>query len=343
MAERDEEAEIKDVSFNRPHVVILGAGASCAALPNGDRNGKKLPTMATFVDVLGLNELLENHGIEYEGRNFEEVYSELKTSGAQPALIADVEHIVFNYFADMQLPDHPTIYDYLILSLRKKDMIATFNWDPFLVQAYERNKHLGDAPDPVFLHGNVGIAYCDKHDKILVSPRGYFCRTCQTLMQDSVLLYPVKEKGYSSDRLIATGWADLSTCLKRAYILTIFGYSAPASDVEAKSLMKKAWGRVGDRNLEEIEIIDLKDEDVLGETWKDFIHSHHYRTYTDFYDSFLARHPRRSCESMWAQLMECQFLTDREVPRAVDFPTLWNWHSPLMEVEREDGCTGRNR
>lgn len=25
---------------NRPHVVILGAGASCAAIPNGDKNGK---------------------------------------------------------------------------------------------------------------------------------------------------------------------------------------------------------------------------------------------------------------------------------------------------------------
>ena len=25
---------------NRPHVVILGAGASCAAIPNGDKYGR---------------------------------------------------------------------------------------------------------------------------------------------------------------------------------------------------------------------------------------------------------------------------------------------------------------
>ena len=26
---------------NRPHVVILGAGESCAAIPNGDKYGKR--------------------------------------------------------------------------------------------------------------------------------------------------------------------------------------------------------------------------------------------------------------------------------------------------------------
>ena len=38
----------------RPHVVILGAGASCAAIPNGDKNGKKISAMSGFIDKLGL-------------------------------------------------------------------------------------------------------------------------------------------------------------------------------------------------------------------------------------------------------------------------------------------------
>lgn len=335
MPERDEESEIKDIGCNRPHVVILGAGASCAALPDGDRNGKRLPTMANFVDVVGLNELLDTHGIDHRGRNFEEIYNNLKTSGAQPTLVTDIERVVFDYFADMQLPDHPTIYDYLILSLRKKDMIATFNWDPFLAQAYVRNMHIVSCPDLVFLHGNVGISYCDRHKPILVFPREDLCRKCQKPMQESVLLYPIKEKGYNLDRLIAAGWNDLGKCLQHAYMLTIFGYSAPALDVEAKGLMKKAWGCVEERNFEEIEIIDIKGEDELAKTWNDFIHTHHYKTHKDFFESFVAKHPRRSCESMWAKLMKRQFLAEREVPREVDFPTLYKWYYTLLKVESE--------
>ncbi len=43
------EDEINAVSMGRPHVVLLGAGASRAAFLNGDRNGKILPLMADFV------------------------------------------------------------------------------------------------------------------------------------------------------------------------------------------------------------------------------------------------------------------------------------------------------
>ena len=44
----------------------------------------------------------------------------------------EIETRVDEYFADLELPGHPTIYDRLVLSLREKDLIATFNWDPFL-------------------------------------------------------------------------------------------------------------------------------------------------------------------------------------------------------------------
>jgi hypothetical protein len=98
--------------------------------------------------------------------------------------------------------------------------------------------------------------------------------------------------------------------------------------------MKDAWGDVYSRELEEIEIIDIKDEDQLRETWSDFIHSHHYTTCNDFYESFIAKHPRRTCEAMWNQLMECKFISDHDIPRNYQFEELYSWMQPLFDVEK---------
>jgi hypothetical protein len=54
--------KIQQPDFGRPHVVILGAGASLAAFPNGDKHGRKLPLMWNIVDVVGLSPLLDNAG-----------------------------------------------------------------------------------------------------------------------------------------------------------------------------------------------------------------------------------------------------------------------------------------
>ena len=35
------EANYKRYILERPHIVILGAGATMAAIPNGDKNGKR--------------------------------------------------------------------------------------------------------------------------------------------------------------------------------------------------------------------------------------------------------------------------------------------------------------
>lgn len=62
---------------NRPHVVILGAGASCAALPNGDKNGKKITGMNGFIDNFGLSLLLEQAHVRTDSGNLEDIYMEL--------------------------------------------------------------------------------------------------------------------------------------------------------------------------------------------------------------------------------------------------------------------------
>jgi hypothetical protein len=35
----------------------------------------------------------------------------------------------FAYFRILKLPETSTIYDFMLLTLRLKDLIATFNWD----------------------------------------------------------------------------------------------------------------------------------------------------------------------------------------------------------------------
>lgn len=233
-----------------PHVVILGAGASKAALPKGDASGKELPLMANMVSVLGMEGLLAAHGFNEPVTDFEKFFSDLSTSGKHQELVTKIEQEVHRYFAGLKLPPEPTLYDYLILSLRKTDLIATFNWDPFLAQAYQRNMHITEPSRIVFLHGNVAIGTCVEHQKVGFSHQR--CADCYKLLSPSQLLYPVGEKDYQSDPYIKSEWDGLSDFLNEAYFVTIFGYSAPVTDLEARNILLKAWQDNSTRELAEI-------------------------------------------------------------------------------------------
>lgn len=62
---------------DRPHVFILGAGASKAAFLNGDKNGFKLPVLKDFVDILNLESLLKSVGIDPPYDDFENIFATL--------------------------------------------------------------------------------------------------------------------------------------------------------------------------------------------------------------------------------------------------------------------------
>lgn len=185
-----------------PHVVILGAGASVAACPRGDLNGKSVPVMANLVSVIGLSRTLSAAGIpDYNTSNFEAIYDRIASSDKHRDVCLEMEAGVLEYFADLRLPNHVTFYDLLLASLRPKDLIATFNWDPFLLQAYARNRVIRKLPNVVFLHGNVYLGYCTE-DRI----KGYStqdCSKCGKPLQRSPLLFPISNKDYRS--LILTG------------------------------------------------------------------------------------------------------------------------------------------
>lgn len=267
-----------------------------------------------------------------KGRNFEDAYAELALA-ADKALLRDaVERAVFDYFASLQLPDTSTLYDHLVLSLRPKDVIATFNWDPFLIQDVMRNGHVGSYPRLLFLHGNVLQGYCQTDN--LHGRRGAGCSRCGEELRHVRLLYPIRKKDYETDLPISSAWKAVKVAFANAFMVTIFGYSAPESDRGAVDLLRAAWGGSQRRSLEQFEIIDIKDEGPLVEGWKEFIHTHHYEIHTDFYDSWIANHPRRTGEAYWNQYMEAAFIDNHPVAQPNRLDELWRWFEPLVAAER---------
>ena len=116
-------------------------------------------------------------------------------------------------------------------------------------------------------------------------------------------------------------------------MFTIFGYSAPKSDRNAVQLLRRAWGSSQKRSLEQFEIIDIKDGESLHESWKSFIHTHHYEIHADFFDSWIANHPRRTGEAYWDQYMEAAFIENNPVTRTKRLDELWRWFEPLVQAE----------
>lgn len=321
--------------MGRPHVVILGAGASLATCPEGDGNGRKLPLMYNFIDTVGLESILEGYGIDYKGKNFEDIYSDLYENDQSKDIAKKIETHVIEYFKLLRLPPYPTIYDHLVLSLRKKDVIATFNWDPLLYRACWRNYKYAELPYICYLHGNVIVGYCVKDRQSgMVGER---CPKCGSLYESSKILFPIKKKNYNMDVAIEMQWKGLTYAMENAYLLTIFGYSAPKSDVEAIEMMRKAWNNVRNRELVQTEIIDVKSSEELRENWKDFIYEGHYEVVDDFYKSIIALFPRRSCEAEWNYTMPTkpEFYPQNPIPKGLSFPELWKWYAQLTEFEHE--------
>ena len=327
--------EYEAIMKNRPHVVLLGAGASVAAIPNGDKYNKRTSVMEGFIEKLNMTETIKRANLQTKSKNLEDIYSELKSRPECEPIAIELEKRIYDYFFNFVIPDEPTVYDFLILSLTKKDLIATFNWDPLLLQAYTRVRQITDnLPKLAFLHGNVYVGLCLEHNRAgLIQDR---CPVCRKAFKPSKLLYPIKEKDYSNDIFIRDNWNLTRYYLERAYMFTIFGYSAPKTDVSAIALLKEAWGEVENRSLEEIEIIDIKSDEELRDTWKDFIHTHHYSCHKSFFDSSLGKFPRRTCEATFDRLMNVRFLDDSKGFKPdMDFKQIGDYLNFLLEEEKE--------
>ncbi len=229
------------------HVVILGAGASIAsALRNPEKHGLSLPSMNDLPKVCGLDGVLNKFPENLICDNFEATYSNLVEHDPNNYYLKVMNDMIYSYFRTLELPDEPTIYDYLVMSLRDKDAIATFNWDPFLYQAWWRNYHHGSSPQMIYLHGNVAVGY--NQEKHMLGRAGMYSNNESIYFEPTQLLFPVKHKDYNKDSFIRSSWQMLQDRLDKekcnTHNVTIFGYSAPVTDVEALSMMKSAWGGI---------------------------------------------------------------------------------------------------
>ena len=319
-----------------PHVVILGAGASVAAIPNGDKFGRKISVMDGFIDNLGMRDLLK--GIKFKSENLEDIYSELSAHQEYDVIREKLEESIRDYFSQYYLPEDPTIYDLLLLSLKEKDIVATFNWDPLLVLAYLRCREITiKLPQVLFLHGNVAVQLCLEDKKSFLQLYQGYCGRCKKQLSPCRLLYPVQQKNYNADPYIKNQWDRLKYYLSCAYIVTIFGYSAPTTDVEAVNLLLEAWGGGEKRKWEEIEIIDIDEEEKLEKKWKRFIYSHHYQIHKNFYDSLIAESPRRSTEDLYARLVEAQWIdTPNKLSPGMTWDDVKKHFAPILAEEEKE-------
>jgi hypothetical protein len=322
-----------------PHIVILGAGASKAAFPIGDAKGHALPLMCELIEYLNLEPMFKKHHLYHRETDFESLYDYLVSSNKYPELVKEIEGRVQEYFLRLCLPDKATIYDYLVLSLREKDLIATFNWDPFLSLAWHRNSRAVKLPKMVYLHGNVGIYAC--LECRVKGFRGSICQKCKKSLIPTPLLYPVKQKNYNSHPFIESEWNELRYFLKHNYFLTIFGYAAPETDVEARKLLLNTWKDNPTFELAQIEIIDIKPETQVIKTWKDFFCRDHYGVLSSIWHSYLFRHPRRSCEAFAMANLELFPWEDNPFPRTISLSKLQEWARLLWFEETHGKLSGK--
>ena len=335
---------------SRPHVEILGAGASMAALPHRDKNRKPITCMDNFFENLGMKDLIANLPLKTQSKNLEDIYSEVEERSKSESLFLkakeEIENCVFDYFNFFTIPDEPTIYDFLLLSLREKDLIVSFNWDPILIQAGNRLIEKGlilnnRLPKTVFLHGNVGVIY-DPNKKAV----SMHSRYDSNLGEKCPLLFPVAQKDYTNNVVIKDSWTMVKEYLKRAYILTIFGYSAPNTDIEAVETLKEAWNFYGKKLIEEIEIIDILDKKELEIKWHNFSEETHLHCVKDFFESMCGKYPRRTTEQLFDVTMLSIWGTDnRGFKRGMSFDDIKQFIKPLLldEILYPDNLTNPYR
>lgn len=294
-----------------------------------------MPLMNELVDIVpGLRQCLETAEICESFDDFEALYSDIVDNG-QTELAQHVELLIETYFSSLKLPETPTIYDHLLLSLRPKDAVFTFNWDPFLFDAYQRNRCV-PLPEIFFLHGNVRVGYCGNHP-VVWGRRGQHCPDCGMPLTPASLLYPVKNKAAAYRKpFIRDQWENARLFLENAFILTIFGYSAPTTDVDAVELLKMSWRSRGDRLVEHAEIIhrpDLTEQErnELHETWKPFDYYHHTRYIEWFQDSYMSLFPRGTCESIYYAGTRGIASERWEAPRDLSLEQTQLWYAKIAE------------
>ena len=272
---------------------------------------------------------------------FESQFTWLKNTCVYDDELDKIEKIISSYFHECILPDQPTIYDYLVLGLQRKDVVATFNWDPLLMLAHRRNRGIPglELPDIRFLHGSVYYSSCLEHD-VLACPREQ-CPKCDIPLVNSQLIFPLEDKDYGQDSLISRDWEVVTNKLTTAFHRTIFGYSGPRTDHKAKRMLRDGWhGPSGSsenpssiRHFSHVEIVDIASPRELERNWRQFIPFGHAMLVQEFWNSTIARWPRRTAEYKIAASLYGVF-SERLGPfRTQSLAELQEFHAEIAQAE----------
>lgn len=302
----------KDKRLLDPHVVIVGAGASIAACKI-DKNGKEVPLLKNIHNILGLTDELTKYNFSDEQMaDFEKLFSFIYGKNKYKNLQAKLEYEVCDYFSKLVIPDGPTLYDYLILSLTEKDAIISFNWDPFLMQSYRRNICVGNLPELIFPHGNSGVGLCHA-----CKVKGYancLCPNCFKELEQMPLLYPIGKKNYNSKSIIQNEWGRARKVLSKAAGITVYGYGAPVTDTEAVELMKTANSISQMKDIAPFTIINLaENEEEQRKKWAEFYDVRMVLYCNTFEETMLWNNPRVSLETLFDAILQQQ-------PRSIKKP-----------------------
>ena len=159
-------------------------------------------------------------------------------------------------------------------------------------------------------------------------------------------MFPVKQKNYSEDPFIKNQWEILRWHLNYAYLVTIFGYSAPTTDIEAKNLMLSAWKDNPTRELAQFNIVDIKNREELKHSWKDFSVRQYNGISDDFgisdnlLNTYIFSHPRRTCEAFAMATLQQEPWRENPFPLISDLHLLHSWIAPLLKEEEAGMLTG---
>ena len=104
--------------------------------------------------------------------------------------------------------------------------------------------------------------------------------------------------------------------------------------------MLRGWGKNPTFELAEVTMVDIKPEAELRKTWKRFLCRTHYGVSADIWETWLFRHPRRSCESFAMATLQNDPWSDNLFPKLRSMPQLHAWIAPLVAEEGKGRFTG---
>lgn len=176
----------------------------------------------------------------------------------------------------------------------------------------------------MFFTWNVEFYICREHK--MSGFNDHFCKICNHKLEPSQLLYPVGNKDYSSDIAIKSQWNLFSNMVTEASILTIFGYSAPTTDLAAKTALLESWEKLGVKHTGLVEVIDIQAREQIEQKWSEFyFKDYNFGYYNKLGDSYLFQYIRQSGYALYMARMQQDPIREIKFPKVSSLEELYQF------------------